>query len=126
MGFQSKIRQKSLENANIDFSVNLSYLETPRLFKTKTFSVQKSVTKEQKQKRLKKPRFYNCERFPISIGLKLTFWWFYQELFGHTFIKEKSACFQEASVRIWRNDSLIHHQTQRRPRLEEACREQIE
>ena len=54
MGFQSKIRQKSLENANIDFSVNLSYLETPRLFKTKTFSVQKSVTKEQKQKKIEK------------------------------------------------------------------------
>ena len=34
---------------------------------------------------------------------------FLSGIIGHTFIKEKSACFQEASVRIWRNDSLIHH-----------------
>ena len=54
MGFQSKIRQKSLENANIDFSVNLSYLETPRLFKTKNILSSEISNQRTKAKKIEK------------------------------------------------------------------------
>ena len=64
MGFQSKIRQKSLENANIDFSVNLSYLETPRLFKTKNIlSSEISNQRTKAKKDWKNPDFIIVKDF---------------------------------------------------------------